>query len=346
MKIIYSGLKYTNLNPNLGLSFEHNNFYESLRKLPGVELIYFPYDYILELGKEKWNSELLNLIKAQKPDVFFAFMFTDEFNPDILEEIKKITTSVVWFSDDHWRFENYSRYYVPHFFWAITTYSKAVEKYKKIGINNVIRSQWAANTDIYKKIESNDSFRDVTFVGTWSRPRQKIISALERAGVKVNAYGSGWKQGRVNKDKMLEIFSNSKINLALNPAPSLFNVNSLARLFFKRSRNKFVPDFHLWNNLKSWFNRRIPQIKARHFEIPACGGFVISSLADDIENYFEPNKEMVFYKNLDDLIGKIKYYLEHNEERRKIAESSYQRVIKHHTYEKRFSEIFQKIKGA
>jgi spore maturation protein CgeB len=348
MKIIYSGLKYANFNPKLGLSFEHINFYESLHKMPDVKIIYFPYERILELGRERGNAELLELIKKEKPDLFFAFMFTDELVIRTLEQIKQLTTSLAWFSDDHWRFDNYSKYYAPHFSWVITTYSKAIEKYHKIGVKNIIRSQWAANTDIYQSTSWADKEKtpEVSFVGTWSRPRERIISFLQKAGINIATYGSGWSASRINQQKMIEIFSNSKINLVLNPAPGYFNKNSLGRLFFKRSMDKIVPDFHFLNNFKSWIHRNIPQIKARHFEIPACGGFAISSLADDIKNYFEPDKEMVFYKNIDDLAEKIKYYLEHNKERQKIAQAGYQRIIKEHTYKKRFNKIFQEIKGA
>jgi len=347
MKIIYSGLKYTNCNPQLGFSFEHNNFYESLRKLSQTEVIYFPYERILELGRDKGNVELLNLIKREKPDLFFAFMFTDELLLKILDEINKYTTSVAWFSDDHWRFDNYSKYYAPHFSWVITTYSKAVDRYKKIGVKNVIHSQWAANIDVYRPITENVKKEiDVSFVGTWSRPRQKIILALKNKGINVECYGSGWSNGRISSDKMVKIFSSSKINLALNPAPGYFNMNSLGRLLFKRSMDKITPDFHFLNNFKSWINRGIPQIKARHFEIPACGGFLMTSMADNLGDYYKVGEEIAVYKDTKDLIEKIKYYLKNDQKRKKIAEAGYLRTIKDHTYQKRFADIFKKITDA
>jgi len=347
MKIVYSGLKYANYDLNLGLSFEHNNFYESLRKLPKTEVLCFPYERILELGRDKGNEELLDLIKKEKPDLFFAFMFTDELNPEILDEINKYTKSIAWFSDDHWRFDNYSRFYAPHFSNVITTYSKAVDRYKKIGIKNVVHSQWAANADIYKPITENVKKEiDVSFVGTWSRPRGKIISAIEKAGINIKTYGKGWSVGRISEKEMIEIFSSSKINLALNPAPGYFNANSLGRLLLKRSMNKIVPDFHIWDNFKSWTKRGIPQIKARHFEIPACGGFLMTSMADNLGDYYKIGEEIVIYNDIKDLIDKIKYYLKNDQKRKKIAEAGYSRTIKDHAYQKRFTEIFKKITDA
>lgn len=343
MKIIYLGIQRSNYNFSAELSFEHYNFYESLKRLEGVEVIYFPYERFVEIGREKGNQELLNLVKKEKPDLFFAFMFTDELLPEVLEELKKYTVTLAWFADDHWRFDNYSRYYAPYFSWVVTTYSKAVEQYRGIGVKNVIHSQWAANINLYKPNYRGSSLINVSFVGGWSRPRQKIIFALKKAVIDVKVYGGGWSAGKINEEEMIKIFSNSKINLALNPAPGYFNKNSLGRLFFKRSRDKIVPDFNFYGNFRTWLNRGIRQIKARHFEIPACGGFLITETADNLGDYYDMGKEIAVYKNVDDLIAKIKYFLKNDAERQKIASAGYQRTIRDHTYKKRFTEIFKTI---
>jgi spore maturation protein CgeB len=44
------------------------------------------------------------------------------------------------------------------------------------------------------------------------------------------------------------------------------------------------------------------------------------------EQIFEPDKEAVFYDSVEDAIEKIKYYLEHNEERERIARAGFARV--------------------
>jgi spore maturation protein CgeB len=52
---------------------------------------------------------------------------------------------------------------------------------------------------------------------------------------------------------------------------------------------------------------------------------------------------MVFYRGAEELIQKVRYYLGHDDERRRIAKAGYERTIKDHTYEKRFREIFSII---
>jgi len=357
MKIIYSGIRAENYNPNKKFGFEYGDFYLTLKNMRGVEVIEHPFDLILEVGRKKFNEKLLSLIRDEKPDLFFAFMYTDELDKNVLDKIKELTASLAWFADDSWRFYNYSRFWAKHFSWVVTTYSWMPEFYRRAGQKNVIRSQWGVDPKTYRPVkpgglkearptERYQSFGrvpEVSFVGSFNGPRGKIISALEKAGIDVKTYGSGWPSGRVGREEMTELFSLSKINLGLNPAPGYFNKNSLGRLLFRKSLNKIIPDFHLWSNLQSWFHRGVPQIKARHFQIPACGGFLMTSMADDLGSYYKIGEEIVVYKDTKDLISKINYYLANDDERRRIARAGYERTTREHTYERRFKELFDKV---
>ena len=85
------------------------------------------------------------------------------------------------------------------------------------------------------------------------------------------------------------------------------------------------------------------QIKGRNFEIPACGGFQLSGVAEGIEEFFEVGKEIVCYRTFDELVEKITYYLSHDDERCAIAQAGYQRVIREHTYKDRFDALFTQM---
>jgi len=88
----------------------------------------------------------------------------------------------------------------------------------------------------------------------------------------------------------------------------------------------------------------IPQIKARPFEILACRTFLISGYADDMNNYYEDGKEIVYYDGtITDLVNKIEYYLSHETERERIAQLGYERTVREHTYEQRFNELFAQM---
>ena len=84
----------------------------------------------------------------------------------------------------------------------------------------------------------------------------------------------------------------------------------------------------------------IPQ---RAFDIMGCGGFLLSNFQNDFLEYFIPGEDFVFYESYEDLQNKVSYYLEHEDERRQIAQNGYKKVKEHHTYENRVQQILEII---
>ena len=54
---------------------------------------------------------------------------------------------------------------------------------------------------------------------------------------------------------------------------------------------------------------------------------------------FDVGSEVVTFKSIEDLKCKARFYLDHEEERRRIAEKSRQRVLREHTFEQRLREM-------
>jgi len=213
MKVIYTACKNDYLDPKRGYGFEHYNFLGSLEKMHGVEVIYYPYDQILEIGKDEFNKKLLQLVKNEKPDLLFAAMYTDQLKTETLNEISKIgCKTFAWFCDDVWRFYNYSKYWAPHFDWVASTDPKALKNYAGIGYKNIIKTQFACNHFLYKPANLPKIY-DVAFIGQPHGTRKKIVEKLKNAGIKVECWGKGWPNGRVSQDDMIKIFFQSKINL-------------------------------------------------------------------------------------------------------------------------------------
>ena len=346
MKIVYSGTKYHHGVPEYGYTFEYLNFYETLKNMPNVEVIYFPYDREREIGAKKLNKELIDLVAREKPDLFFAHMPHVQISTDTLDEVRKHALTCGWFGDDHWIFYRASRYWAPHFNWVATTYSPVIPEYHKIGCKNVIRTQLAVNTKYFKpsKEFSPKKSYEVTFVGGGYPARLKLVKKILKAGIQVHAWGDNWPQGLIEEREIPALFSQSKINLDINPPASGWDLKSLALIFFRRKNNLILPDFgNIYNNIRQWLGGRISVLKVRTFEAMACGGFVIATDSEDLRDYYVPGKEIVTYSNNEDLINKIRYYLHHDDERKAIARAGYERTLREHTFEKRFSEIFKAI---
>lgn len=85
-------------------------------------------------------------------------------------------------------------------------------------------------------------------------------------------------------------------------------------------------------------------IPLRCMEIMACGGFLLTNYQSDFLKHFTPNVDFVYFEDKNDMLQKIDYYLTHENERAAIAASGYQKVLKHHSYDVIFGQIFDIIR--
>jgi glycosyltransferase involved in cell wall biosynthesis len=68
----------------------------------------------------------------------------------------------------------------------------------------------------------------------------------------------------------------------------------------------------------------------RLYELPANGVMQISDGGPYLGSFFEVGKEIVAYDDVQDLIAKLRHYLDHEDERTAIARNAYRRVLRDH----------------
>ncbi len=79
----------------------------------------------------------------------------------------------------------------------------------------------------------------------------------------------------------------------------------------------------------------------RVWDILGAGGFVLTNYQTEITEYFEPGKELETFASEDELLDKISYYLEHEEERRQIARNGYEKVKAEASFELRIRQMLE-----
>lgn len=348
-KVVFAALQYEYGQQQSGYSHEYLNLFQAMKRMVDIEVVFFPIDVrVAAVGAVSANQELLAFVAEQQPDIVFTVLFEDEIFP---ETIRAITASGVktvnWFCDDTWRFDIFSKYRAKDYSLSVTTDGGAVRKYKRLRLP-VVLSQWAANTEMYHPASVvQKNVPPISFVGRRYGTRTRYIAALNKAGLNAAAYGSGWGGGRITTERMIELFSSQSINLNFTATPYadwFSRVKLLVKPFVYRKDNKISLGITgVLDRAKHAIATQRRQIKARIFEIPACGGFLLTEYAPGVERYFNIGTEIETFQTSSELVEKCRYYVAHPDEQQVIARRGYERVVRDHTYEQRFRDIFSAL---
>lgn len=317
MKILFVCGKHNYGDPGRGIGYEYGNIRPALAAL-GHEVVFFEswnkskYDSFAEL-----NRTLLETVAIEKPDAVFLVLMNYEVWIDTLKVIRDICGAVVinWAPDDSWKFRESSQFLLPYVDIHCTTYPAAKKMADNTGFENVRVTQWAANSAFLRPPRpARECSVEVSFVGSRYGLRSRWIEDLLQRGIRVECFGHGWPNGAVSDMRLREIIRNSAITLNFSE-PGLLMRGGRAD--------------------------RSHQIKARIFEVPGLGGFLLTEGADGLFEYYPRDKEIVVFDGIDDLEKKIRYYLRNPEERDAVATAAFERTKAFHTYEQRLRVILE-----
>lgn len=82
----------------------------------------------------------------------------------------------------------------------------------------------------------------------------------------------------------------------------------------------------------------------RLFETTGVGTCLITDWKDNLPELFEPDKEVVVYKNAEECLEKVRWLLDHAKEREEIAKAGQMRTLREHTFSRRAVILDEMIK--
>ncbi len=113
--------------------------------------------------------------------------------------------------------------------------------------------------------------------------------------------------------------------------PPVFGLNMFQTLY----DSKVTFNSHIAASPRSASNMRM-------FETTGVGTCLLTDWKENINDLFEPDKEVVTYKSTGECIEKAKWLIEHPVEREQIAKAGQERTLREHTFEKR-AELLDSI---
>lgn len=145
----------------------------------------------------------------------------------------------------------------------------------------------------------------VGFVGDYEINRANSMLHIAKKGILVRVWGPNWGRKFKSSHKNMKVEGRALFGYDYGKALCSFNIN----LAFLR---KIYRDLHT----------------SRTIEIPACGGFMLAERTDEHLALFEEGKEAEFFGSNEELLDKVKYYLSHPDQRKRIAAAGRQRCLR------------------
>lgn len=155
----------------------------------------------------------------------------------------------------------------------------------------------------------------------------------------------GFKIAEIERRRaLIELSKHYKVNVYSNS-----NVSDLLRIQYCGSVDYWSEMPKVFRMSKINLNFTIPNIKSgiplRIWDVLGCGGFLLTNYQAEIPYYFKEGEDLVCFDGLEDLCEKVGYYLEHEEERKRIAWNGYHKVREKHSYIERIHTILDTVAG-
>jgi spore maturation protein CgeB len=286
--------------------------------------------------------------------------------PSVIDQIRKTGVPTCNFSCNNVHQFQMVDDLSPHFDFNLHAEKDVKEKFISIGANPI---WWPmASNPKYFKPKDIKRVYDVTFVGANYALRSQYITHLLVNNIDVHAFGPKWNM--VGRTKLRNIVKRLLYTKKTALASSLeekvksstflseFDLNNVMIKMFPYNFHSSVSDEELINLYSSSnislgflevFDRHDPSrpvmqhLHLREFEAPMCGALYITGYMKELEEFFEPEKEIITYRNRYELLDKVNYYLVNPEKGEKIRQAGYRRAITQHSYHNRFRMLFKQI---
>lgn len=193
---------------------------------------------------------------------------------------------------------------------------------KQLNYNNAVFIPHGYDPEIHRPIEEKNIpknyFCDLSFIGTYSPKKEKVLSQIvqNNPSIKVLIWGEQWEKA---KEKILQKSIMHKSILgdlyAAGISASKINLAILSEQAIGSSSGDLTT--------------------SRTFTIPGTGGFMLHERNEESIKFFNESSEAAFFSSITELHEKIRYYLSEEKERVQIAKAGKIRAQKDHSLDER-----------
>lgn len=263
-------------------------------------------------------SDSIRLLNGFQPDLLFVFKGT-WVHPDLISYCRSAGIAAFNYYPDVSFLAHGPNIpkTLPLYSHVFNTKSYGVEDMKvRLGLTNVTFLEPGFDPELHQPVSLSGRERalyncDVSFIGTWSPKKEKILSALvvSLPMLRLKVWGSQW--GNAKSRSLMNFIMGDEITgeeytKAIRASSICLGLLSEARLGSSSG----------------------DLITARTFQIPACGTFMLHERNQEVLRYFAEGLDAAFFETPNELVQQVQYYLQHEDERQRVARNGRDRSIR------------------
>jgi spore maturation protein CgeB len=205
-----------------------------------------------------------------------------------------------------------------------TTSRFALQEHRRLGVEQAIYLPFASDPELFRPVELSGQERtrygcQVGFVGIWYAERQKLLEGL--ASFDLAIYGPRWKHKGVPSRRLIPYVRGKGI--------------------YGQEVAKFYQAAAVNLNVHAWHGLVASGMNMRCFDLPACGAFLLTDYVEELEEVFEPGRELDVFRDAEELLDKVRFYLDNEAARKAIASRGRDVITAGHTYRHRMTYLLE-----
>ena len=263
---------------------------------------------------QKKHNKIRSLIKNYEPELIVCFY--RDIHPSLINDLKNDSNSIIHINPDAMTTLGYQQVFAANYD-AWFTKDRYMARFMKDNMhlrtfiyNEAFNHRFNPKPKCDKREMEQKVNIEISTYGTLYPYRVRMLNEI-RKGIDADFKIYGVKPHRFFNSELATCFTGEYI-YGMRKSEVLYG-------------SKIV--------LNNMHFAEIESVNCRFFEINGSGGFQLSDYRPILKELLPIDPELVSFKNTNEAISKIKYYLSHPDERYELASIIYQHFINNYTYD-------------
>ncbi|MEM6821190.1 MAG: glycosyltransferase [Verrucomicrobiota bacterium] len=324
----------------------------------------------LPIWRERNWEEMLKQIRTEhqkrRIDLFLSYFYPHQIEPSAIEEIQALNIPCVHFFCDNVRdfhkipktFHPFDLHWVPE--------KKALQLYGKANLPHIHLPMPVWIEPVFTSPPENEIYMSV-FIGSADALRSQLLAEAHHLGADFTIYGPGWNTSPPQQptssqhlgDKLIQAahflkeegpISWYRRYLQSPPEPTLRLPEDRIKPGLEHSHyiqltrsSSIVIGVNRYPSFRHPFHKPDTYSRLRDIEAPMLGACYLTEWTEGIEELFEPDKEVAYYRNAEELSEKLKDLQSRPEKRMLMRQNAQKRALSEYTIARSIEHIVKEL---